>query len=215
MPRRPRSNARICEEPLGAHPLRGEQRRRGRLCPGHARRREGSYRVVRGAIIQGPRAPRRRLRGLGAAAAAGKAEEGRLVVEALPQARPRGRQCILQDVPHVHRRRHPRRDPGLRRAAFERAGPGVVRGRRRIHGAAAGAAAGRGLLCVCGAQRGPVSKGPRPVRVGNRRGALRRRLCGPASHSISWRFAPVARTHRRFRHFPQKAITQATRRPGI
>ena len=171
--------------------------------------------MVRGAIIQRPRAPRRRLRGLGAAAAAGKAEEGRLVVEALPQARPRRRQCVLQDVPYVHRRRDPRRDPGLRRAAIERAGPRALRGRRRIYGAAFGAAAGRGLLCVCGAQRGFVSKGPRPLRVGNRRGALRRRLCGPASHSISWRSAPVARTHRRFRHFPQKAITQATRRPGI
>ena len=167
--------------------------------------------MVRGAVIQGPRAPRRRLRGLGATTTTRKTEEGRLVVEALPQARPRGRVCLLPDVPHVYRRRRPRRDPGLRRAAFERAGPGVVRGRRRIHGAAAGAAAGRGLLCVCGAQRGFVSKGPRPLRVGNRRGALRRRLCGPASHSISW---TVARTHRRFRHFPQKAITQATRRPG-
>ena len=168
--------------------------------------------MVRGAIIQGPRAPRRRLRGLGATTTTRKAEEGRLVVEALPQARPRGRQCILPDVPYVYRRRRPRRDPGLRRAAFERAGPGVVRGRRRIYGAAAGAEAGRGLLCVCGAQRGFVSKGPRPLRVGNRRGALRRRLCGPASRSMSW---TVSRTHRRFRHFPQKAITQATRRPGI
>ena len=171
--------------------------------------------MVRGAIIQGPRAPRRRLRGLGATTTTRKTEEGRLVVEALPQARPRGRQRILQDVPHVHRRRDPRRDPGLRRAAIAWAGPGVVRGRRRLYGAVITETAGRGLLCVCGAQRGPVSKGPRPLRVGNRRGALRRRLCGPASHSISWRFAPVARTHRRFRHFPQKAITQATRRPGI
>ena len=171
--------------------------------------------MVRGAIIQRPRAPRRRLRGLGAAAAAGKAEEGRLVVEALPQARPRGRQCLLQDVPHVHRRRHPRRDPGLRRAAFEWPSPRALRGRRRIYGAAAGAAAGRGLVRLRRAQRGPVSKGPRPVRVGNRGGALRRRLCGPASKSMSWRFATVSRTHRRFRQFPQKAITQATRRPGI
>ena len=171
--------------------------------------------MVRGAIEQRPRAARRRLRSVGAAATTRKAEEGRLVVQALPQARPRGRQCILPDVPHVHRRRRPRRDPGLRRAAFERAGPGVVRGRRRIYGADPGEAAGRGLVRLRRAERGPVSKGPRPVRVGNRRGALRRRLCGPASHSISWRFAPVARTHRRFRHFPQKAITQATRRPGI
>ena len=171
--------------------------------------------MVRGAIIQGPRAPRRRLRGLGATTTTRKAEEGRLVVQALPQTRPRGRQYILQDVPHVHRRRHPRRDPGLRRAAFERTGPGALRGRRRIYGAAFGEAAGRGLVRLCGAERGPVSKGPRPVRVGNRGGALRGRLCGPASKSMSWRFATVSRTHRRFRQFSQKAITQATRRPGI
>ena len=188
---------------IGRHPLRGATAPRTTMywaCALMVRKLSSGEEQLSGGA---PR-PRGEARG---AAATGKTE-GRLVVEALPQARHEDGSILTR---RTTSRRHPRRDPGLRRAAFGWPSPRALRGRRRVYGRLGRRPDVAHVLRAADLCRRARDRCASAIVEGlcDACAARRRKLCRGGSRRS------LALTHRRFRQFPQKAITQATHRPGI